>query len=166
MTIAASRTGRQRRIVEILARTAVHSQAELADLLAADGVEVTQATLSRDLVELGAVKVRAGRALVYAVPGEGGDRTARPAQDGQECPPGWRGSARSCSSRPSRPPTSSCCAPRRAPRSFLASAIDHGDLKDILGTIAGDDTILVITPGDEASQQVADRFLSLADNRD
>ena len=84
MTVATSRTGRQRRIVEILGRTAVKSQSELLDLLAGDGIEVTQATLSRDLVELGAVKVRSGRALVYAVPGEGGDRTARPAQDGHE----------------------------------------------------------------------------------
>ena len=47
MTVATSRTGRQRRIVEILGRTAVKSQSELLDLLAGDGIEVTQATLSR-----------------------------------------------------------------------------------------------------------------------
>ncbi len=79
MTLAATRTGRQRRIVEILGRNAVRSQTHLLGLLADEGVEVTQATLSRDLVELGAVKIRAGRALVYALPGEGGDRTPRPA---------------------------------------------------------------------------------------
>ena len=66
-----SRTQRQRRIVELLGAHAVHSQGELSDLLVAEGTEVTQATLSRDLVELGAVQVRRGRALVYAVPGEG-----------------------------------------------------------------------------------------------
>ena len=68
-----SRTQRQRRIVELLGHHEVHSQGELADLLVAEGTEVTQATLSRDLVEVGAVKVRRGRSLVYAVPGEGGD---------------------------------------------------------------------------------------------
>ena len=84
MTIAATRTGRQRRIVELLGRHEVRSQGDLLGLLAQDGIEVTQATLSRDLLDLGAVKVRSGRALVYAVPGEGGDRTARPAPDGSE----------------------------------------------------------------------------------
>ena len=60
----------------------MRSQTELAELLAGDGVEVTQATLSRDLVELGAVKVRAASgALVYAVPAEGGDRTPRAASE-------------------------------------------------------------------------------------
>ena len=58
MTIAASRTGRQRRIVELLSRNAVRSQTHLLGLLAEDGIEVTQATLSRDLEELGAVKLR------------------------------------------------------------------------------------------------------------
>ena len=68
---------RHARIVEIVTTHPVRSQTELADLLADHGVRVTQATLSRDLVELDAVKVRsADGALVYAVPGEGGDRTA------------------------------------------------------------------------------------------
>ena len=65
MTVATSRTGRQRRIVEILGRTAVKSQSELLDLLAGDGIEVTQATLSRDLVDVGAERVRVGKNLVY-----------------------------------------------------------------------------------------------------
>ena len=166
MTIATSRTGRQRRIVEILGRTSVKSQAELLDMLAADGIEVTQATLSRDLVELGAVKVRAGRALVYAVPGEGGDRTARPAQDGQEVSARLK---RLCEELlVTAVPSHNLVVLRTPPgaANFLASAIDHGDQKDILGTIAGDDTIMVITTGTEASHEIARLFLSLADNRD
>ena len=107
------------RIVDLLGRHQVRSQAELPELLADDGIEVTQATLSRDLVELGAVRVRDGRRhLVYAVPGEGGDRTPRAA----------RRSRRAVEARLRRlceellvsaeaRPTSSCCAPRRAPRS-------------------------------------------------
>jgi transcriptional regulator of arginine metabolism len=73
---AMTKTARHRTIVELLQRHPVRSQVELAELLAAHAVVVTQATLSRDLVELGAVKVRLGSAgLVYAIPGEGGDRT-------------------------------------------------------------------------------------------
>lgn len=53
-----TRVGRQARIVEVLSAEPVRSQTELAALLAADGIEVTQATLSRDLEELGAVKLR------------------------------------------------------------------------------------------------------------
>ena len=51
MSVAATRTARQQRIVDILGRTEVRSQTELLDLLARDGIEVTQATLSRDLGE-------------------------------------------------------------------------------------------------------------------
>ena len=76
MTLATSRAARQQRIVEILRSTPVRSQTELLDVLAADGIEVTQATLSRDLVDVGAERVRVGKSLVYAVPGEGGDAWA------------------------------------------------------------------------------------------
>ena len=71
----ATKTARQAEITAILTGESVRSQAELAALLADDGVQVTQATLSRDLVELGAVRVRGkDGVLVYAVPGEGGER--------------------------------------------------------------------------------------------
>ena len=59
MTIPNTKAARHRRIVEVLDRVPVGSQAALAELLAADGFVVTQATLSRDLDELGAVKVAA-----------------------------------------------------------------------------------------------------------
>ena len=58
MTSASTRAGRQARIVTILSSTSVHSQSELATMLADEGIDVTQATLSRDLDELGAVKLR------------------------------------------------------------------------------------------------------------
>ncbi|MGL5928577.1 MAG: arginine repressor, partial [Dermatophilaceae bacterium] len=84
MSVSTSRVARQQRIVEILGATPVRSQTQLLDLLAADGIEVTQATLSRDLVDVGAERVRVGKNLVYAVPGEGGDRTVRAALDPEE----------------------------------------------------------------------------------
>ena len=75
---AQTKISRHRRIVDLLRRNPVRSQVDLAELLLAEGVTVAQATLSRDLVELGAVKVRyPDGGLVYAVPGEGGDRTPR-----------------------------------------------------------------------------------------
>ena len=166
MTQALTRSARQARIAELIEAQPVTSQTQLAVLLAESGIEVTQATLSRDLVELGAVKVRAGRALVYAVPGEGGDRTARPAQDGQEVSARLK---RLCEELlVTAVPSHNLVVLRTPPgaANFLASAIDHGDQKDILGTIAGDDTIRVITTGDEASREIARLFLSLADNRD
>ncbi|MGA9310740.1 MAG: arginine repressor, partial [Pseudonocardiaceae bacterium] len=54
--MTSTRVGRQARIVELVTNRAVHSQAELVALLAGEGIEVTQATLSRDLDELGAMK--------------------------------------------------------------------------------------------------------------
>ena len=72
--IPMTKGARQQKIADLLTRHQVRSQTELADLLADAGVTVTQATLSRDLVELDAVKVRLpSGALVYAVPAEGVD---------------------------------------------------------------------------------------------
>ena len=71
--VAATRAGRQARIVALLSAREVHSQAELAALLAGEGIDVTQATLSRDLEELGAVKLRGadGGTGIYVVPEDG-----------------------------------------------------------------------------------------------
>jgi hypothetical protein len=71
-----SKAARHAKIITLLEQREVRSQSELAELLADDGVQVTQGTLSRDLLEIGALRVRSsGGHLVYAVPGEGGDRT-------------------------------------------------------------------------------------------
>jgi transcriptional regulator of arginine metabolism len=162
VSVAQTRTGRQRRIVDLLGRHEVRSQGELLELLAHDGIEVTQATLSRDLLDLGAVKVRSGRSLVYAVPGEGGDRTARPAPDGGTLNARLR---RVCEELlVTAEPSHNLVVLRTPPgaANFLASAIDHADLDGLLGTIAGDDTIMVITTGGPASARVAAQLLALA----
>ena len=66
---ASTRVARQARIIELIQRREIGSQAELADLLAAGGISVSQGTLSKDLLEIGAVRVRnAAGALVYAPP--------------------------------------------------------------------------------------------------
>jgi transcriptional regulator of arginine metabolism len=164
--IAQTRAARHQRIADILSRHHVHSQGELLEHLAQDGLEVTQATLSRDLVELGAVKVREGRTLVYAVPGAGGDRTPRAAVGAHELSARLR---RLCEELLVTAEASAnlvvVCTPPGA-AGYLASAIDHADQRDILGTIAGDDTIMIITVGDRAGEAVAGRLLSLAGSRE
>jgi transcriptional regulator of arginine metabolism len=162
VTVATSRAARQQRIVEILRSTPVRSQTELLDVLAADGIEVTQATLSRDLVDVGAERVRVGKSLVYAVPGEGGDRTVRPAPDDGERVS--RLQARCQELLVSAEHSANLVVLRTPPgaANFLASALDHTVLEGVLGTIAGDDTIMVVTDGARRSREVVDRLMSFA----
>jgi transcriptional regulator of arginine metabolism len=160
--IPQTRAGRRQLILDILGRQSVRSQGELLEILSRDGFAVTQATLSRDLVELGAVKVRAGKTLVYAVPGQGGDRTARVAPGPDEVSSRLR---RQCEELLVTARVSANLVVVRTPSgaaNYLASAIDHADESDIMGTIAGDDTILIITSGAAKSRALANRLLALA----
>jgi transcriptional regulator of arginine metabolism len=160
-----SRTQRQRRIVELLGAHAVHSQGELSDLLVAEGTEVTQATLSRDLVELGAVKVRRGRALVYAVPGEGGEVSAV-GSIGDDASARLR---RNCEELLVSATAAQSLVVLRTPpgaANYLASAIDQTRDPEVVGTIAGDDTIMIVTAGADQAVAVAERLQALAGNRD
>jgi transcriptional regulator of arginine metabolism len=158
-----TKAARQARIVEILWNQAVGSQTELAQRLAEQGLAVTQATLSRDLIELRAEKVRsASGALVYAVPGEGGDRSVV-ADQGE----GFISAklSRQCQDLLVSANASANLVVLRTPpgaASFLGSAIDHSSLADVLGCIAGDDTILVISRDPEGGERLASVFLELA----
>jgi transcriptional regulator of arginine metabolism len=160
---ATTRAARHARIVEVVRRAEIHSQAELAKALAADGLSVTQATLSRDLIELRAEKVRgASGALVYAVPGEGGDRSV---QSGES--PEYLAArlARLCSEMLVSAEASANQVVLRTPpgaANYLASAIDHSVLPGVLGCIAGDDTILVVAREPDGGADLARRFLDLS----
>jgi len=143
--IPVTKSARQRKIVELLESTPVRSQAELAELLAAAGVTVTQATLSRDLLDLDAVKIRTpDGALVYAVPAEGGDRTPRVASESSAS--GARLARLAGELLVSADSSGNLVVLRTPPGAaqFLASALDKAQLAGVLGTIAGDDTVLVI----------------------
>lgn len=159
-----TKAARHRRIVELLSRARVHSQTELAGLLGHDGLTVTQATLSRDLDELGAVRIRAADgALVYAVPAEGGDRSPRVAPE-----PGATSMrlARAAGELLVSAEASANLVVMRTPpgaAQFFASAVDAADLPELLGTIAGDDTVLLITRHPTGGQACANYFLSLAE---
>ena len=160
----ATKAARHRQIVELVAHHEIRSQSELAGLLAEQGVEVTQATLSRDLVELDAVKVRTpSGALVYAVPGEGGDR--RPVAPGESAAGAVR-LARLCGELLVSAEASANLVVLRTPpgaAQFLASALDKAELPEVLGTIAGDDTVLVIGRDPSGGDELAHRFLALAE---
>jgi transcriptional regulator of arginine metabolism len=161
--LATSRTARHRRIVELLETRRVRSQGELARLLADDGVAVTQTTLSRDLDELGAVKIRDGDGdLVYAVPAEGGDPTPRLAPVNGEV--GVRLSRLAAELLVSADASANLVVLRTPPGAaqFLASAVDRAALPDVIGTIAGDDTVLLIARDPAGGAALADQMLGLA----
>ncbi|MEU0841831.1 arginine repressor [Streptomyces sp. NPDC005962] len=162
-SVPQTRTARHRRIVDILNRQPVRSQSQLAKLLADDGLSVTQATLSRDLDELGAVKIRnTGGELIYAVPSEGGDRTPRAplGESASEARMGRLAAELLISAEASANLVVLRTPPGAA--QFLASAIDSAELHVILGSIAGDDTVLLISRDPAGGQALADHLLRLA----
>ena len=230
--VPATKAARQSRIVAILSREHVHSQEQLASLLRQHaGMHVTQATLSRDLDELGVVRLRvAGGTLVYALPGDPGGPSShpgtafdypervRPAPDPSIPPapeaeatgphtraatPGGTGMAGGTGA--AQPPAGQAPAGQDPPAAqavpgggvssrlvrylkelltsaegsanlvvlrtpagaaqFLASAIDHAAWPAILGTVAGDDTVLVIARDPAGGDALAAEFLSLAERR-
>ncbi|MCQ2001988.1 arginine repressor [Arthrobacter zhaoxinii] len=164
MTMPATKTARQARIRTLLTGLSIRSQAELAALLADDGVQVTQATLSRDLVELGAVRMRGkDGALVYAVPSEGGERAPKSGVTQEVLDARL---ARLCGELLVTAEASANIVVLRTPpgaANFLALAIDHSILPSVLGTIAGDDTVMMVTRDPEGGPDLAARFLRIAD---
>ncbi len=163
-----TKISRQQRIVQILQREPIGSQAQLAQLLAADGIETTQATLSRDLVELQAVKVRgAGGALVYRVPPEGGIGRIPGAPGAQEEILEARLPRLAEGLIVSAEASANLVVVRTPPGAaqYLASALDRSVLPDVLGTVAGDDTVLLVSREADGGDRLAARLLALADGR-
>ena len=157
-----TKTARQARIIAILEQQPVRSQSELAELLATEQLQVTQGTLSRDLVEIGALRVRGTDGhLVYAVPGDGGDRSP---QTGEFATFESR-LTRLCSEVLVSAEASANLVVARTPpgaAQFFASAIDKVGWPALLGTIAGDDTVMLITRDPAGGQAMADTLLGLS----
>ena len=158
-----TKAARHALIARVLGHGPIRSQGELAAALSAEGLSVTQATLSRDLVELRAERIRTPNGvLAYALPGEGGDRTPHLAEDAEQLAARL---ARLCAELLVTAEASGNLVLLRTPpgaAQFLASAIDHSVLPSVLGTIAGDDTVLVIARDVDGGETVARRFLDLA----
>ncbi len=162
--IPATKAARQQLIVDLLGKEAVRSQGELVELLTSHGVHSTPSTVSRDLVELDAVRVRhSDGSLVYAVPGEGGDRTPRAAEDSVASQGRLQRLARDLVV--SADASANLVVLRTPPGAaqYLASAIDHTAQPEILGTIAGDDTVMLICRDPLGGPGVAARFTNLAE---
>lgn len=164
MTVPKTKAARHQRIVDLLNSHAVRSQADLARFLSHDGLAVTQATLSRDLDDLGAVRVRTSDGhLVYAVPAEGGDLTLSAAAE--ESAALERLNRRLGELLVSADASANLVVLRTPPGAahFLASAIDHGLLTGVIGTIAGDDTVMLVTRKASGGPQVATQLLKRAE---
>ncbi|HZG90518.1 MAG TPA: arginine repressor [Pseudonocardia sp.] len=137
----ASRAARQARIVELIRDRAVHSQSELLGMLEDEGIGTTQATLSRDLDELGAVKLRGadGGTPVYVIPDDGSPVRGISG--------GTSRLARLLGDLLVSADASGNLAVLRTPPGaahYLASALDRAALHEVVGTIAGDDTLMVV----------------------
>jgi transcriptional regulator of arginine metabolism len=179
MVSPATKTARHAQIAAILAHgdRPVRSQEELAERLAQRGVRVTQATLSRDLEELGAVRLRAADgSLVYALPDQAGGPGSRPgglaevAADvaGHPAGPGAEQLARVAAELLVSAEASANLVVLRTPAGaaqFLGSVIDHSGWPSVLGTVAGDDTVLVIARDPSGGAELAQALLRVADRR-
>ena len=142
---------RQRRIVQLLRKQQVSSQEDLAELLGRNGERVTQATLSRDLEELGAMKVRENGRVVYRLP--------------EEPPSGDDWLRRMLTEFALEVVSSGNLVVVKTPpggASAVARALDNAALKDVIGTVAGDDTILCVCREGVRGQTVARKLRSMA----
>jgi transcriptional regulator of arginine metabolism len=150
-----SKNQRQHRITLLIEQRPVTSQAQLVDLLAESGIVATQATVSRDLDEIGAVKVRAaGGESVYAVPELPKDRVA-PGDHLRRVLGEWVVEVAA---------SANLVVVRTPPGSahVVASALDRAALPDIIGTVAGDDTIVVVAAERTGGAKLARRLSALA----
>ena len=128
---------RQHIIERLLGDQAVSSQEQLVELLAERGVNATQATVSRDLDDLGAVKVRVGGgAGLYAVPVPAEERTMSDDHLRRVLSDWVIDIGRSANLVCLRTPPGSA--------HVVGSALDRAGLNDVLATVAGDDTLLVV----------------------
>ena len=146
---------RQHRIARLLEEQPVSSQAQVVELLAADGVVATQATVSRDLEELGAVKVRIpGGTTAYAIPEHAKERAAPDDHLRRVMGEFVVEVAHSLNIVVLRTPPGSA--------HVVASALDRASLPDVLGTVAGDDTVMCICKESKGGAEVAAELAGLA----
>ena len=139
---------RQSRIIKIVKSMPVHTHEELIEILKHDGFKVTQATVSRDIKELGLIKIPASDgSSVYSVP------DAMP-----ENSPTRIGMVADSVKRVTAALHTVVINTYPGMASAVAAAIDPMMKNDILGSIAGDDTVLIITDSPETASEVEGRI--------
>ena len=151
----ATKTQRQHRITRLLESHAVTSQGQLVELLSAEGLEATQTTVSRDLEELGALKVRVpGGETVYALP-ELPVRQVAPEDHLRRVLGEWMADvAHSGNLVVLRTPPGSA--------HVVGSALDRSGFPGVVGTVAGDDTVLVVAAEEVGGAELASRLTEVA----
>lgn len=145
---------RQRAIADLIRSGALSSQEELAERLSALGFAVTQATISRDLEQIGAVKVRRSGQLSYALSDQ-----VQPAQaQAQRLDTILRDFARSIDT------AANLVVIKTPPGSahLVGVALDQSGLAEIVGTICGDDTIFVACESGSKAELLSARLRSAA----
>jgi transcriptional regulator of arginine metabolism len=139
---------RQRAIADLIRGDALSSQEELADRLGSLGFSATQATISRDLEQIGAVKVRRDGQLSYALPNPG-QRTASPRLAAV-----FRDWVRSVE------PAANLVVIKTPPGSahLVGVVLDQSELPEIAGTICGDDTIFIACRAPDEAEALASKL--------
>lgn len=146
---------RQHRIAAILSDIVVTSQSQLVELLAAEDVPATQATVSRDLDELGAVKVRiAGGDTMYAIPELPSDHHV-PEDHLRRVLSDWVVDVKHARNLVVLRTPPGCAH-------VVASALDRTGVEGVLGTVAGDDTLIVVLAEDSDVQAIVAQICDLA----
>jgi len=143
------REARRRKILELVSCGPIRNQAELGELLKSGGHPATQATISRDLRDLGLRKGPQG----YELPSGLSPEVPTPVAECARAIHAWLDSVVQVSNQIIlRTPPGGAQA--------LASAIDRSDLPGVLGSIAGDDTVLIIAPDADSAAQLTEDFES------
>jgi transcriptional regulator of arginine metabolism len=146
---------RQHRIARLLEEQPISSQAQIVELLAADGVVATQATVSRDLEELGALKVRIpGGTMAYALPEHAKEAAAPDDHLRRVLGDFVVEVAHSHNLVVLRTPPGSA--------HVVGSALDRAGLADVLGNVAGDDTLILVCAEQVGGARVAAQLATLA----
>lgn len=150
-----TKSQRQHVLARLLGQQAVSSQTQLVDLLAAEGIVATQATVSRDLEDVGAVKVRDSSGdSVYAIPEYPIERVAPP-DHLRRVLGEWVVEVTA---------SHNLVVLRTPPGSahVVGSAVDRASLDGVIGTVAGDDTLFVVAAATTTGDEVAGTLRALA----
>jgi transcriptional regulator of arginine metabolism len=150
-----TKTQRQHRISELIERETISTAAQIVERLHAEGISATQATVTRDLQELGTIKVRdehGSRRIVIATAPK---VSAAPIDHLRRMMGEWVVSVES---------SANLVVVRTPPgcAHVVASALDRSALEGVLGSVAGDDTVLVVATNEHGGEALAEEFRGLS----
>lgn len=161
-----TKTARQRCIGHLLETREIESQAELRGLLADQGYAVTQATLSRDLDELGAVKVSEGiDQVAYRLPTDGAGPETLAMDTAVTARARLERALADLLGTVDHSANMVVLRTRPGAAQYLASLLDHSALPEVLGSVAGDDTVFLVSRDPVGGQQLSDLIAALSGRR-